>query len=156
LDFIHADGIDLAQFALCQSPLDDVFDGIENLIPGSAERHGRFLPGKPTCPTGQKQHVGFGQRVFAVTLGNFLDHHSVAAAAVDAAHGVEEKDKESPQGDELETPLPELIVTGRRQMAARADCDGTLARSYGHLDALLVGTEVGLLVDKTPETMAAV
>ena len=41
-------------------------------------------------------------------------------------------------------------------MAARADCDGTLARSYGHLDALLVGTEVSLLVDKTPETMAAV
>ena len=41
-------------------------------------------------------------------------------------------------------------------MAARADCDGTLARSYGHLDALLVGTEVGLLVDKTPVTMAAV
>ena len=49
-----------------------------------------------------------------------------------------------------------LIVTGRRQMAARADCDRTLARPYGHFDALLVGTEVGLLVDKTPETMAAV
>ena len=34
-------------------------------------------------------------------------------------------------------------------MAARADCDRTLVRSYGHFDALLVGTEVGLLVDKT-------
>ena len=33
-------------------------------------------------------------------------------------------------------------------MAARADCDRTLARSYGHFDALLVGTEVGLLVEK--------
>jgi len=53
-------------------------------------------------------------------------------------------------------PFAELIVTGRRQMAARADCDRTLARSYGHFDALLVGTEVGLLVDKTPEAMAAV
>jgi hypothetical protein len=41
-------------------------------------------------------------------------------------------------------------------MAARADCDRTLERPYGHFDALLVGTEVGLLVDKTPETMAAV
>ena len=39
----------------------------------------------------------------------------------------------------------------REQTAGR-----TLARSYGHFDALLVGTEVGVLVDKTPETMAAV
>jgi hypothetical protein len=28
--------------------------------------------------------------------------------------------------------------------------------SEGHFDALLVGTEVGVLVDNTPETMAAV
>jgi hypothetical protein len=28
-------------------------------------------------------------------------------------------------------------------------------RSPGHFDALLVGTEVGVLVDKTSETMAA-
>jgi hypothetical protein len=41
-------------------------------------------------------------------------------------------------------------------MATRADCGRTLARSYGHIDALLAGTEVGLLVDKTPKTMAAV
>jgi hypothetical protein len=27
---------------------------------------------------------------------------------------------------------------------------------YGHFDALLVGTEAELLVDKTPEAMAAV
>src|SRR5215468_5673813 len=38
LDFIHADGVDLAQFAVCQSPMDDVFDSIENLIPGSAKK----------------------------------------------------------------------------------------------------------------------
>jgi len=42
------------------------------------------------------------------------------------------------------------------QMAARTDCGRTLARSHGDFDALLVGTEVGVLVDKTPETMAAV
>jgi hypothetical protein len=41
-------------------------------------------------------------------------------------------------------------------MAAQADCGRTLARSYGDFDALLVGTKVGILVDKTPETMAAV
>ena len=37
------------------------------------------------------------------------------------------------------------VVTERRQMAARADGGRTLARSYGYFDALLVGTEVGLL-----------
>src|SRR5437762_1237839 len=41
-------------------------------------------------------------------------------------------------------------------MAARADGGRTHARSYGHFDALLVGTEMGLLVDKASETMAAV
>jgi len=41
-------------------------------------------------------------------------------------------------------------------MAARADCGRTLAGSHGDFDALFVGTEVGVLVDKTPEMMAAV
>jgi hypothetical protein len=50
----------------------------------------------------------------------------------------------------------ELVVTGRRQMTARADCGRTPARSHGHFDTLLVGTEVGLQVDKTSETIAAV
>src|SRR5215469_3901426 len=54
----------------------------------------------------------------------------------------------NPTGDELKAPLAELVVPGRRQMTARADCGRTFARSYDHFDALLVGTEVGLLVNK--------
>src|SRR6476620_1940527 len=64
--------------------------------------------------------------------------------------------RETPQGNERKAPFGELVVTGRRQMAARTDCGRTLARSHGHFDTLLVGTEVGVLVDKTSETMAAV
>jgi len=41
-------------------------------------------------------------------------------------------------------------------MAARADWGRTFARSQDHFDALLVGTEAGVLLDKTSETMAAV
>ena len=50
-------------------------------------------------------------------------------------------------------PLPfgELVVTGRRQMAARADRGRSVARSHGDFDALLGGTEIGELVDKTQE-----
>jgi hypothetical protein len=66
------------------------------------------------------------------------------------------KTRTPPQWNELKAPFGELVVTGRRQMAARADCGRTLARSHGHFDTLLVGTEVGVLVDKTSETMAAV
>jgi len=87
---------------------------------------------------------------------NFFDGHNAAAATGDAPHGVQKEDENPPQGNELKAPFAELVVTGRRQMAARADCGRTLARPYGHFDALLVGTEVGVLVDKTPETIAAV
>jgi hypothetical protein len=73
---------------------------------------------------------------------------------VDAKHGVQKEDEKPPQGNELKAPFGE--VTRRREMAARADCGRTLARSRGHFDAPLVGTEVGVLVNKTPEMMAAV
>src|SRR5947209_5410909 len=59
-------------------------------------------------------------------------------------------------GMNSKAPFGELVVPGRRQMAARADCGRTRAGSYGHFNALLIGTEVGVLVDKTPERMAAV
>src|SRR6266852_6333700 len=98
----------------------------------------------------------FGHCAFAVAPGNFFDSHNAATATVDAPHGVPKVDEKPPQGNELKAPFGELVVAGRRQMAARADSGRTLARSHGHFDTLLVGTEVGVLVDKTSETMAAV
>jgi hypothetical protein len=73
--------------------------------------------------------VGFGQCAFAVAPGNFFDSHNAAAATVDAPHSVQKEDEKPPQGDEFKVPSGELVVTGRRQMAARADCGRTLARS---------------------------
>jgi hypothetical protein len=90
-----------------------------------------------------------------VAPGNFFDSHDAAGATVDAPHRVQKEDEKPPQGDELKAPFGELVVTGRRQMGARADCGRPLARSRGHFDALLVGTQVGVLVDKTPETMVS-
>jgi hypothetical protein len=103
-----------------------------------------------------RKSIGFGQCAFAVAPGNFFDSHNATAATVDAPHGVQKEDEKPPQGNELKAPFRELVVTGRWQMATRAHCGRTLARSYGHFDAILVGTEMGLLVDKTSETMAAV
>ncbi len=93
---------------------------------------------------------------FAVAPGDFFDRHNAATATVDAPHGVQKEDEKPPQGNELKPAFGELVVTGRRQMAARADCGRTLSGSHGDFDALLVGTEVGVLVDKTPEMVAAV
>jgi hypothetical protein len=52
LDFVNADSVDLAQRSVLQSPVDDVLDRIENLIPGSAKGFGGFFPGKAARPTG--------------------------------------------------------------------------------------------------------
>jgi len=58
LDFIHTDGVDLTEYAVFQSEGDDMFDGMEDLVPRGAERLGRFFPRESARPTGQKQHVG--------------------------------------------------------------------------------------------------
>ena len=117
---------------------------------------GGFLPGKPARPARRIQHVGCGQSTLAVAPGNLFDDHCLAARAIDATHRVEEKNQKSPEGDELEFPFRELIVTGSWTMAARADCRGSLARANGDFDALAIGIESGFAIDKTSKAMAAV
>ena len=88
--------------------------------------------------------------------GNFFDDHGVTPAAVQASHRVQREDEESPQRDELKAPFGELVVAARRLIAARTDRLGTLARPNATLDTLLVGAEAGVLIDESPEVMAAV
>ena len=133
-----------------------MFDGIEDLFPGGAKCFRRFFPGKAARPTSQEEHIGFGQRTFAVAPRNFFDDDGAATTAIDAPHGVEQKDEKSPQGDELKAPFGKLIVAGRRLMAARADRRRALARPHGDFDALVVRTEPGAMIDKSPKAMAAV
>jgi hypothetical protein len=68
-------------------------------------------------PTGQEEHISFGQCAFAVAPGDFFDGDYATAATVDAPHSVQQEDEKSPQWDELKAPFGELVVTGRRQMA---------------------------------------
>jgi len=120
------------------------------------ERLGGFLPGKVACPARQKQHIDFGQGAFAVAPRNLFDDHGGATAAIDAPHGVQQEDEKSPERNELEAAFGKLVIAGRRLVAARANRRRTLAGSHGDFDALLVGTEMGVLIDKTPESVAAV
>jgi hypothetical protein len=92
LDFVDPDGINLTDRAVLQVEHDDMFDSIDDLIPGGAERLGRFLPRKPTRSAGEEHQIGLGQRAFAVAPRDFFDDRGAAAAAVHSPHGVQEED----------------------------------------------------------------
>ena len=52
LDLIDADGVDLAERTVCETPDNRILDGIEDLVSRSAERLGSLLPGEAARPTG--------------------------------------------------------------------------------------------------------
>jgi hypothetical protein len=120
------------------------------------ECFGRLLPRQAARPAGQEQHIGSGQGALAIAPGNFLNNDSLAAAAIDAAHGVEQKDEKSPERDELETALGKPIVAGGGLMAAGADSDRTPARPDRDLNGLVVGGEAGVVVNESPKSVASV
>src|SRR5436305_8572371 len=102
------------------------------------ERFGRFLPRKAARPAGQKQHIGIGQSMLAIAPGHLLDDDCLTTAAFDASHGIKEKNQKAPKGNELETALRELIVSGGRLMAARTNRRRTLARAHHNLNTLIL------------------
>jgi hypothetical protein len=83
----------------------------------STDANSSCSPAAPTrryryCfPAGQKQHVRSGQGPLAVAPGNFLDEDRLAAAAIDASHGVEQKNRKPPERNEFESPLGKFVVT---------------------------------------------
>src|SRR5215472_10986799 len=52
--------------------------------------------------------------------------------------------------------LGELVIARRQLVAARAKRHGALARTHGDLDALVIRTEAGLLVNESSKAVAAV
>jgi hypothetical protein len=58
--------------------------------------------------------------------------------------------------NELETALGELIVSRSGFMAARTNRPRAFARTHGNLNALVVGTEAGLVVDESGKTVATI
>jgi hypothetical protein len=79
----------------------------------------------------------------AVVSGDIVLHQLVRGEC-----SFPQKDEESPDRDELEAPLGELIVAGRRQMAAGTDRGRAAARAHRDLDALLIGAEAGVLIER--------
>jgi hypothetical protein len=67
-----------------------------------------------------------------------------------------QKNQTAPKRNELETALGELIVSGGRLMAARTNRRRTFARTHGDFDALVIGTETGLLINESRKVAATV
>jgi hypothetical protein len=87
---------------------------------------------------------------------NLFDHDRAAPATVHAPHGVEKEHEKPPQRNEFEAPLNELILSGSRLVAARADCGRTLARAHQNFDTLFVRTKACVLVDKASMPVTSV
>src|ERR1039457_5987975 len=116
------------------------------------ECFGRFLPRKATRPAGQKQHIGVSQGTLAIAPGHFLDHDRLTAAAIDATHGIKQKNHKAPKRKERETALGERSGAGGRRMATRTNRRRTVARTHRDLNTLVIGAETGLLVNESRKT----
>ena len=87
---------------------------------------------------------------------HFLDDDGLTTAAIDAAHGIKQKNQKAPKRNELETALGELIVSRGRLMAARTNRRRTFARTHRDLNTLVIGAETGLLVNESRKAVTAV
>src|SRR5688500_6329063 len=68
----------------------------------------------------------------------------------------EQKDQKSPERNELETALGQLVIAGSGLVATRTNCLRTFARAHCDLDTLVVGAEPALVVNKSRKTVAAI
>src|SRR5579871_717265 len=98
---------------------------------------GSFFPGEFAGPTSQNDHISFGQLMFAIAPGNLFDDDP-AISALNSAHGVQEENEQTPEGNEFEPSLGKVIVTRRRSMAARAGGGGPAPGADYDFQALAV------------------
>jgi hypothetical protein len=94
------------------------------------------------------ENIRFGQGTLAVAPRDLFHDDRLAAAALDTPHQAQQKDQETPERNEFETVLRQLIVSGGGLMAPRAARRQSFARANGNLDALVTGTEAGVAETK--------
>jgi len=110
-NFIHADRVDIGHIAVSKPPLHRPFHGAKDLFPGRLKNPSHVLPRKPFCPSGEKLHIGRRQRMFAFRPGHPF-HFNSAPEAVDSTHGINEKYRDAPKGDEFELPRFHGVIPG--------------------------------------------
>jgi hypothetical protein len=122
-DLIDADGPHVGQISMGQAPLNGPFHRVKDLLPRRSEGDRGFIPGKLFGPGGQKMHVGFCQRVFPICPQHRFDLHATPGT-IDPAHGINEKDSDSPQRNKLKQSWRQRVIT--RPAAAATGTAGLL------------------------------
>jgi hypothetical protein len=95
-------------------------DRTKDIVPGGIKRFSDFLPGKASCPTGQKPSIGCCQMIFPLSPRNQFYLYP-AARTVNSARGVEKEHGNTPEGDKLETALGQGVVSWTTPVASGAE-----------------------------------
>lgn len=112
LDFINAEGRDLVEAAMSEPIVHDVLDGMVYLVPTGPKGTGHLRPRQLLRPLRQEAPVDVGKVVLARAPGDLLDDHPAAGFAVNPAHPINQKDRETPERNKLEQPRIDGRVIG--------------------------------------------
>ena len=135
-DLVHANGFDALEGAVGQAVVDDPLHRPVDDAPIRLEDRCDLGPREPLCPACQKRPLHRARTVLAVGPGDPLGHHTTPAA-VDPPHPVEQHDRESPQGHELEpSRLPSSVVDRVLESAVRTDGFAAFARLHLNVDTV--------------------
>src|SRR3954447_1989851 len=110
-----------------QAPLDGVSHRPADAIPGGPEDRPDLAPTQAPGPTRQEPAIGRRQLILAIAPRHHL-HRDPAPGAIHAAHPVDEEHQDAPEGDELESPLLEVVVRATPPEATGAVRQAVLAR----------------------------
>src|SRR2546422_1144355 len=91
----------------------------EDVVPGGVKDRRDGRPAQALGPCREKPRVGRRELVLALGPGEGLHPHP-AAATLHALPGVQEEDRQAPQGHELEAPRRQGVVPGAGPLTPRA------------------------------------
>ena len=122
LNFIDADGLDVIEVAVLQSPGNSVFHSFVDMLPTNTESGGNLFPRHATRPKGKEPFVLGGQGTLAFCPRNTLDLDA-AGRAFHPSHVVNEIHHDSPQWNKLEPSwFWHGVVTGTQCDGVRSQC----------------------------------
>jgi hypothetical protein len=158
MDFVYPDGLDSAQLAVRQAPLDKPLHRAIHGFPTGLESARGFPPTEPARPARQEPHHGAGHRALAVAPGHVLDHDPVLGA-VDAPGRIVEIGRNPPQRDEQPTADVQTVVAWRRLLTARtaaADSGMRLDTDLDEIGLVRLSMQADLAIDKADEALHAI
>lgn len=119
VNLIDADGVNVDQLPVHQTPFHKPFHRAINAFPTGAKYPRRFAPGQPPRPSGKKAHHSGGHRSLAITPRNVLDHHAVLRT-LDPPQGINEPRNHAPHRYKQPGTRRQSVIAGRWLETPRA------------------------------------